>query len=171
MASSNTHFRVEGALQTALRFERFPDALRDALRDEIEQIAREAFGQVAAIVPRRSGELASRERLRAFETPDSVGAVVDFGGGDDTPGHDAKAGALEYGSRGKPVTVRAHPADLTVVFGRRLNEPHERMVRAFNRTPNLRAQPFVRPVSAAMQSDIFARLERIVGKAADEAND
>jgi hypothetical protein len=55
MAKPLVHFEITGSVETGLRFEQFPNNLRAALRDEIEALGREAFGQVAAAFRVRRG--------------------------------------------------------------------------------------------------------------------
>jgi len=168
MANPLLNFRLEGDVAAGLRFEEFPNDLRDALKGEIEALGREAFTKVAARVPRKTGRLASQERLRLVEGENYVTAIVDFGGADAQGQDHAKAGALEYGSKGKAVAVRAYERRIDRVFGRALAAPMDRLVKAYNRTPKVAERDFVRGAVQDMRPEIIQRLEAVVARAADD---
>ncbi|KUR73860.1 hypothetical protein [Novosphingobium sp. FSW06-99] len=163
-------FEVRGTVKAALRFKEFPDQLRDELLKEMNALGREAFELVAAAVPHRTGRLASEEQLLIVNEPNVVGAVVNFEGDGADQNDFKKAGALEYGSSGKRQQVKEHAFMLDHVFDRMLAAPEIAIVEAYERTPNLAPDFFVRGPMAAMQGNIFERLEAVVTRAADAAN-
>lgn len=170
MAKPLVHFQITGSVETGLRFEQFPNDLRAALRGEIEALGREAFGQVAARVPRATGRLASQERLSIWEGPEFISARVDFDGAGAESNDHRKAGALEYGSRGKPIPIRAHQRRITTAWGKRLTAPLDRLVEAYERVPHVAARDFVRDVTAKMRGEALDRLEAVASQAVDKAN-
>ena len=167
------HIDVKGDRQVGLRFETFPDALYDELRQEITALANELFGRVAAATPELTGKLRSQERLRIFADPNRITGYVDIAGGKGSNDY-AKAGALEYGSKGKPTKVSAHHMRLDHHWSIMLAAPETVMVTKlgedYSRTPNIEEFAFERGPLEAMQPEILARLSAVVEKAAAEAN-
>ena len=158
-------FDVTGPLKGGIRFDVFPDTLREDLLTEIESLGREAFARVAAGVPHLTGRLASQEELEIVNEPGRVAAIVDFGGDGAESNDFAKAGALEYGSTGKSHEVQPHLMTITEAFGRLLDAPMTRITKQFSRTPDITADFFVRGAMAGMQNEIIDRLNAVVSRA------
>jgi|GEM_PF-2067319 len=162
-------FEVHGTLKAALRFEKFPDQLRDDLLAEINALGREAFEMVSANTPRRTGRLAGEEQLLIVNEPNVVGAIINFGAG--ATANDAKkAGALEYGSTGKPQEVSGRVWPLDHVWSRKLAEPLIAIAQAYERTPNIFPEFMVRGPMAALQGQALERLQAVVNRAVDTSN-
>ncbi|MDR3449506.1 MAG: hypothetical protein P4M15_07155 [Alphaproteobacteria bacterium] len=157
-------------LAVALKFEQFPDQLREELLATVSALATEAFGQVAARVPRRTGRLASQERIAIKDEPTRVSARVDFDGGDAQGGDFAKGGALEYGSKGEPVDYAGYTRQQDHVWNKRLSAPIDVLIGALTRTPTIAPQNFVRSVAASMQSEAVERLNAVADRAIEKLN-
>lgn len=159
-------FEVTGDRQVGLVFEEFPNELYDALKAEVNALANELFAAVRAATPRRTGRLASEERLRLSSTDTRIsGFVVVDGSANDA----SKAGALEYGAH-RSTPVKAHAMRLDHVFGHLLAAPMSVMVEAYNRTPDIQEVAFEHGPLDAMQSEIIERLNAVVERTVAEAN-
>ena len=159
---------VTGDRQVGLRFEEFPDALYADLHKEIDALSAELFARVEAATPSLTGQLRSQERVRVFADKTRITGYVDIAGSG--PQDYRKAGALEYGSRGKPVAVSAHTMQLDHYWSIQLATPELVMVQAFSRTPDITAAAFERGPLGDMQPEIIARLNAVVERRAAETN-
>lgn len=162
---------IEGDRQAGLRFEEFPDDLRDDLRAEIDALSNELFGRIEGAVPRLSGDLAGKVRRQMFVDKDKITGRVTIDGKGSGKGSDfAKAGALEYGSTGKKFKVAAHSAKLNHLWSERLAAPMTVLVKAHERPSTIREHAFMRGPLRAMQGEAVARLNAVVERAVDVAN-
>jgi hypothetical protein len=168
--SDEVRIGIDGDRQIGLRFEEFPDHLHDDLRGEIDALSRELFGRIEAQVPSNTGKLRSQVRLRMFDQEDRIRGYIDIAGDKGSTDH-AKAGALEYGSRGKPAKVGAHQMKLDHFWRTRLAAPISVLVDAYTRTPNIAEHAFMRGPLDAMRPEILARLNAAVEQAVAAAND
>lgn len=159
---------IAGDRHVGLRFDEFPDDLHAALREEIDNLSLELLGQVAARIPKNTGDLASKLRHRLFDNPDKISGRVDFTSAD--PQDFRKAAALEYGSRGKPVKVRGHAMKLDHFWSQKLAAPITVITKAYQRTPNVAERAFERGALAAMQPEVLSRLNAVVENAVRKAN-
>lgn len=165
------HINVANTRQVGLRFDTFPDALYDGLRSEIDALSNELFARVRAATPDRTGRLRSQERLRLFTDKDRITGYIDIAGEGSGKNSDfAKAGALEYGTRGRPNDVSAHSMKLDHYWSTKLHRPVTVLVGALQRTPNIAAWSFERGPLAAMQPEVASRLTAVVEKSVAEAN-
>jgi len=152
--------------QVGLRFEEFPDELYDALRAEIDVLARELFARVEAATPSATGKLRSEERVRVFADKDRITGRVDIAG----PGSElARAGALEYGAH-KRTKVSEHSRRLDHAWANMLDSPLTVIVAAYDRTPNISEVSFERGPLAEMQPEVRSRLNAVVEQAVARAN-
>jgi hypothetical protein len=154
---------IEGATQVALRFDKFPADLHDALKDAITKDTTVLEGRVREATPARTGRLRSQIDSAVFDDKTKITGAV-FVSGDDRNDF-AKAGALEYGAHGT-ATVKAHAQTLTQVFGVMLDAPMQVMVEAYTRQTNIVAHRFMRNPFSAMESEIEADLREVVDAAA-----
>lgn len=159
---------VTGDRQVGLRFDHFPDALYEDLRQEIEALSIELFTRVEAATPEKTGELRGQERLRVFTDPNRITGYVDVAGAKGSQDF-AKAGALEYGAH-RSHKVSAHSMRLDHAWAEKWAAPETVLVAAFTRTANLQEYAFERGPLAQMQPEIVARLNAVVEKAVAEAN-
>lgn len=162
----NVRYEIESSLDLGIRFDEFPSDLHDDLLHEIEALGHEAFDEAAALVPRRTGKLASMERLRIIDQPTRVAAIVDFDGPGSTGNDARKAGALEYGSRGRPIDINSHLRRVESAFRR----PYEYLVAAYERTPDIAEHRFTRRVVDRMRGEAVQRIEAVVARRVDELN-
>lgn len=161
------HYSIDRPLEIGLRFEEFPTELHDDLLAEITALGREAFAGVAARLPRGNGKLADQQRMRIIDEQGRIAAIVDFAGDADDA---RKAGALEYGSRGRPIAVRAHQRRQTHVFERHLAAPRQVLVDAYDRRPHLQERRFIRGTADAIRAQAVERIQAVVSKAVEHAN-
>jgi hypothetical protein len=168
--SDQVRIDIAGDRQTGLRFEDFPDDLHDDLRSEIDSLSRELLSRIEAAVPSKGGTLRSQVRLRMFGQEDRIRGYIDIDGRKGSTDY-AKAGALEYGSRGKPTKVGAHQMKLDHFWDHRLAAPTNVLVDAYSRTPNIAEHSFMRGPLAAMRPEIVQRLTGVVERAVADAND
>ena len=158
---------IAGDRQAGIRFDAFPDALYDDLRAEIESLAPELYGRIQDATPVDQGDLLSKERMRVFTDKERITGYVDVSG---SPNDIRKAGALEYGSRGRAIKVSSHSMSLDHAWSQKLDEPISVLVDAYNRTPNIAQHAFERGSLAAMQPEVIARLNAVVEKAVAQVN-
>jgi hypothetical protein len=168
--SDEVRIDIAGDRQAGLRFEDFPDHLHDELRGEIDALSHELLSRIEALVPEKSGTLRSQVRLRMFDQEDRIRGYIDIDGRKGSTDY-AKAGALEYGSRGKPTKVSAHQMKLDHFWAHRLASPTNVLVDAYSRTPTIAEHSFMRGPLAAMRPEIVQRLTGVVERAIADAND
>lgn len=158
---------IAGDRQVGLRFDEFPDALYEDLRQEIDGITVELFAMIQALTPERTGALRSQERLRLFQDKTRITGYIDIAG---SVGNDfAKAGALEWGAH-RPAKVSAHQMRLDHYWATKLNEPEMVVVDAYTRSTNVMEHAFERGPLAEMTPQILARLNAVVEKSVAKAN-
>ena len=145
---------LTGDRQVGLRFEEFPDALYDALRQEIDSLTTELFARVVAATPSKTGGLRSKERVWIFTDKTRITGYVDVHG---TVADIKKAAALEYGAH-KPVHVSAY------------SRPDGAIVDAYTRPNNVMERAFERGPLGAMAGQVNARLNAVVEQAVAKAN-
>lgn len=160
---------ITGDRQVGLRFDQFPDVLYDDLRVEVDSLSTELFALIEAATPSRLGTLRGQERLRLFTDKTRITGYVDVAG---APGSQdfAKAGALEYGTRGKSNKVVSHSMRLDHFWADKLKDPITVVTKAFDRTPNIEEHAFERGPLEAMAPQILSRLNAVVAAAVAEAN-
>ena len=164
------HFDVTGTRQVGLRFDQFPDALHDDLRNTIDTLSKELFARVEAATPSLTGRLRSQERVRLFDDGSRITGYVDIAGEGSGKGSDfAKAAALEYGAH-QSAKVSAHAMKLDHAWANMLAEPITVLVKAFTRKPNIAEHAFERGPLAEMQPEIIERLNAVIAKATQQAN-
>lgn len=168
--SDQVRIDIAGDRQAGLRFEDFPDDLHDDLRGEIDALSRELLSRIEAAVPSKTGTLRSQVRLRMFDQEDRIRGYIDIDGRKGSTDY-AKAGALEYGSRGKPTKVSAHRMKLDHFWDHRLAAPTNVLVEAYERTPTIAEHSFMRGPLAAMRPEIVSRLTGVIERAVADAND
>lgn len=161
---------INGDRQSGLRFEEFPDHLHDDLRGEIDALSHELLARIEAAVPSKSGQLRSQVRLRMFDQEDRIRGYIDIEGRKGSTDY-AKAGALEYGSKGKPIKVSAHKMRLDHYWDHKLAAPTTVLVEAYERTPDIAEHSFMRGPLAAMRPEILKRLTDVVERTVADTND
>lgn len=161
---------IEGDRQSGLRFEEFPDHLHDEFLAEINSLSNELANRIEAAAPSKTGTLRSQVRLRMFDQEDRIRGYIDIEGRKGSTDF-AKAGALEYGSKGKPTKISAHNMRLDHYWNHRLAAPTTVLVEAYERTPDIAEHSFMRGPLAAMRPEILKRLTDVVERAVADAND
>lgn len=159
---------VKGDRQAGLRFDEFPDALREGLREEIDSLTNELYGRIRAATPSKTGDLRDKERVRLFNDKDRITGYVDIAGKKGSQDF-AKAGALEYGAR-RTKKVNEHKMRLDHYWHDKLDAPRMVIVKAFDRRNNQAEHSFLRGPLGAMQPEILRRLNSVVENAVQEAN-
>lgn len=159
---------IKGDRQAGLRFDEFPDDLRDGLRAEIDSLSRELYARVQGAIPDRTGDLRSKARVRLFDDKDRVTGYVDIAGQKGSQDF-AKAGALEYGAH-RTKQVKQHQMRLDHYWHEKLTAPRTVIVKAFDRRNNQTEHRFLRGPLAAMQPEVGSRLNAVVEKAVQKAN-
>jgi len=125
---------------------------RRSLVERFGELTTELESRVESGAPRRTGATAASIRKKVTEYDHNVvGKVWSTGG--------AKTGAIEYGAHNS-THVKPHARTITVVFGR-LVGPLQAMISAYERTPNVQAQPFFRPALAGMEAQVRAAIQTI----------
>lgn len=160
---------ITGDRRALLRFENFPNELYDALRAEIESLTNELFGRVLAAVPHDSGKLASEIHKKVHADPERISGQV-FVSTRISADEARKAAALEYGSRRKKISVKAHSREVHTVHGRALAAPLEALIKAYDRTPNIMQRAFERGTLDEMRPQIIQRLQSVVSTSVADAN-
>lgn len=158
---------IAGDRQVGLRFDEFPDALYEDLRQEIDGITVELFAMIQALTPERTGTLRSQERLRLFQDKTRITGYIDIAG--DRQSDFIKAGALEYGAH-NPAKITVHMMKLDHFWSHKLNEPIDVIVKGYERPTNIAERAFERGPLAEMTPQILARLNAVVEKSVAKAN-
>ena len=145
-------------MSLGLKFDQFPTRYHAALRDVIDKDSDELLERILSGAPKgATGKLAASIKKRLIDTPEKItGAVYvseDF----------AKAGALEYGGRGREFEVTAHQMMLDHIFANAALNPSKVFVEAHDRTLNIAARRFIRTPADAMRAEIVAEMEAAVG--------
>lgn len=162
------HIDIAGARQVGVRFDAFPDALREQLRGEISALANELFARVQAVTPELTGRLRGEEGVAVFADQDKISGKVYVNAADQQDVR--KAAALEYGSTGRPVSVQSHEMALDHYWSTRLAAPETVIVKSYSRTPDIVEVAFERGPLAAMQPEIAVRLNAVLENATKAAN-
>jgi hypothetical protein len=160
---------ITGDHAVELRLDAFPDALYEALRDEIDALSQELFARVEAATPVKTGALRGAERVRLFTDPERISGYVDIAGPKGSGGIYAKAAALEYGAH-RPTKVAAHAMRLDHHWAQKLAEPELVLVAAYTRTPNILEHAFERGPLDAMSAEIVSRLKGVVETVVADTN-
>lgn len=161
-------FDIKGDRQVGLRFDQFPAQIYDDLRGAIDELSQELFALVQAETPELTGMLRSEEMVRVFSDPDKITGSVAVVAPNQQDAR--KAGALEYGSTGKSVAVKAHAMRLDHYWETALAEPETVIVKAYDRTPDIAEHRFERGPLEVMQPIAAARLNAVVEMAIKAAN-
>ena len=162
------HIDISGTRQVGLRFDQFPDALRDELRATIDDLANQLFAMVQARTPNRTGQLLGQEGVKVFVDADKISGKVFVLAPDQQSAR--KAAALEYGSTGQAVTVKGHAMSLDHYWSTKLAAPQTVIVAAYSRTPNIAETAFERGPLEEMAPEIAVRLNATVEAATKAAN-
>lgn len=160
---------LSGERQAGMRFEKFPSELLADLRAEIDSLTNELRGRVGAAMPRGTGELRDSLDSDVIKKEGRIRGRVIVAVGNSKLHR--KAAALEYGSKGKKRPVRQHKMRLGHYWDEKLATPRTVIVKAFQRTPNVKAHKFLRGPMEAMRPTILARLGKVVERAAQEASE
>jgi len=156
---------VSGDRDVALRFEQFPEGLRQRLHGAIERLTERLAARVRAATPKRSGRLASEVRSRVEDGPEFVRGRVFI---DAPDGRDAgKAAALEYGAHKPPRKgfVVEHKRSLNHLWGRAVS-PMEVIVDRYTRTANIMERRYLRGPFQAMRGEIEEEMRDAVTETA-----
>lgn len=105
-----------------------------------------------------------------FDQEDRIRGYIDIAGGKGSSDF-SKAGALEYGTKGKPAKVGAHAMKLDHFWHTRLNAPLTVLTKAYERTPHIAEHKFMRGPLDAMRPEILSRLSAVVENAVAGANE
>lgn len=159
---------IAGTRRVGLRFDEFPDQLRDDFVREITSLSAELLVRIEAVTPDRTGKLRSQETVHVFNDPNQVKGNV-FVAGVKGSQDFAKAGAEEYGAH-RATQVKAHSMSLDHHWSEKLAAPMTVLVRAYSRTPDIAEAAFLRGPLAAMGPEVVARLNAVVDKAVAQAN-
>ena len=163
---SDIRIDIKNAQRVGLRFDEFPDQLREDLLAEIYTLGNELLALVHGATPVLTGRLQSQERLQTFNDPNSVSAKVFIAG---TGTDFGKAAALEYGAH-KPAKVSAHSMRLDHAWANELASPIDVMVDAYTRPTNIAERAYERGPLAEMQPQIIARLNAVIEAAVVKNN-
>lgn len=145
---------ITGDRDVELRFDEFPDRLRDTLRERISGLTDELAARVRGAVPKRTGKLAGEIVDELRETPDEITGIVTLSG------EFAKAAALEYGGTGETFSVRAHDMRLDHLWGRAASLVVS--VPEHGRSRHDAARRFLRGPLEAMRGEVVASLNEAV---------
>ncbi len=151
-----------------LRFDKFPTVAHDRLVEAMWRIEKRLEAAVLADEPTMSGKLKSLTGGRVYDHGTRIAAVV--GVRDKTQQGARKAAALNYGSRGRPVDVRAHEAWLDHYFAQAMSLPHFVLVRAHKRVPNIEGFKFLQKAIASERRTAIEELRLALEQAVTESN-
>lgn len=171
MADEFLRIDVDNDRWVSLRFEKFPEDLRDELLSEITSLTAEVFGREQAAIPVRTGRMRSQLRQRVFNDPKRIKGLVDFDGrGSGSDSDYAKYGALEYGSTGEAFSVAEHPMRLDHFMNHLFAAPITVVVKAHKRAGTILEHRFARGTIDKMAPEILQRLNAVVERATAATN-
>lgn len=148
------------------RIDGMNDRIRARLIDSMNGVQQRLEAAVRADAPQRTGALRSQVGGRVYsDNPNRVAAYVGIYSKDKNSAR--KAAALEYGSRGMAILVRAHTAKLTHIF-HRLAGPISVTRKAHVRRPTIAEHAFLRGPFQNQRREIVAELQAAVQRAIDE---
>jgi hypothetical protein len=159
-------YTVTGARELSLRFEQFPEHLRERFRARLERIKGPLVAAVQAAEPVRSGKMRAATGGGIYEHPNRIALVVgvriDAGAGKTKRGSvDAgKVAALNYGSH-RQIDLRGHLEQRTNFWGRLL-DPVGVQIAAHRRQTNIDAYNFLGGPQSAMRAEEIAELQSAV---------
>lgn len=156
---------VTGDRLVALRFEKFPDIAREAIRKRIEAMTKQLLSGVHGREPSLTGRLRGETTGAVSESADRVRGNVGVRVRQASdPGREAgKAGALEYGAKGS-VSVKAHSQQLTHVYGRMI-QPMAVFVTAYSRQADITEHRYLRGPTEALRSTFLAGIRAALDEA------
>jgi hypothetical protein len=158
---------ISGDRTATLRFATFPDVAHDRLLAAMQDIEQRLEAAVKGAEPTRSGALQGLTGGRVYDHGDRIAAVV--GVRAPSAGEARKAAALEYGSTGKAMAVRAHQMSLDHIWSRAIAAISV-AVPNYNRTPNIAARSFLRGPIEAMRDEALAELQAALTEAVTDAS-
>ncbi len=153
-----------------LRFAEFPSFAHDRLLIALTNIEQRLEAAVLAAAPQ--GATSTLSRLiggRVYDHGTRIAAVVGVRVKDaaDPRAAARKAAALEYGSRGTPIRVRAHSMSLDHFWNRAVSKRSE-IVKGYSRTPKIAAVRFLRDPAQALRESAIAEMRAAVASAAQD---
>lgn len=157
---------LTGDRDIALRFEQFPERLREKLRAAIGRVLPELAAAEQAAAPRRTGALASEIGATEIqEGPNFIRGIVGMARG--LPGREyGKAGAEEYGAH-REIIVRKPGVRALNLGLKRLRKSHPDKL--YTRTVNIIERRYIRGPFAAMRGQIQDELADAVNEAVRES--
>lgn len=156
---------VTGDRLIALRFDKFPDVAREAIRKRIEALTQQLLSGVHGREPSLTGRLRGETQASVSERSDRVrGNVgVRVGQSKDLHSEAGKAAALEYGARGS-VSVKAHSQRLTHVYDRMI-QPMAVFVDAYTRTAHINQLRYLRGPADALRGRFIEEIRAAITEA------
>lgn len=154
---------IRGDREISQRFETFPTALRASLSARIRALTDELYARVEAVVPRKTGKLASEIVARVYDdSPTRVAGYVSVYAPGDSREY-PKAASLEYGTN----KARRRFSKTQTIINRRGKT--QRAVERLSRPVHLAARRYLRGPLQDMGPEVRTELEAAVQKAVDDA--
>jgi hypothetical protein len=147
--------------RVTLRFEKFPQGVHDRLFATLTSLEQRLESMVIAAVPRDTGTLASLVGGRVYDHEARMAAVVGVRAPDQRQA--VIAATQEYGSH-RSITVRAHEATLSRLFGRAVS-PVTVQVGVHQRLTNIDPRRFLRGPIEAIHGQAITELRAAVMQA------
>lgn len=158
---------LTGDREATLRFEKFPAFAHDRLLTAMQSIEQRMEAAIIAAEPDKTGALKAMTGGRVYDHGDRIAAVV--GVRAMTQAEALKAAALEYGSRGGQIEVKAHFMTLSHIYSRAVAAMSVD-VPDYTRTPMITADRFLRGPMEALRPEIMAELQAAMDQATQDAN-
>lgn len=156
---------ISGDTQAALWFDQFPTFAHDRLLAALQDIEQRLEAAVIAAEPNKTGALRALTGGRVYDHGSRIAAVVGVRASSQSEA--LKAAALEYGSRGQAIKIRAHKMKLDHIYARAISAISVN-VPDYTRTPKIGAHNFLRGPIDAMRSASIAQLEAAVEQATQD---
>lgn len=159
---------IKGERQTGLRFEEFPDALREDLREEIDSLTADLFAKIRAVAPKETGDLQSKINAKIHDHEKRIVGSIYIAGKKGSQDF-AKAGALEYGAH-RTTKVKEYARRPHGKVQAKFDAPAEVIVRAHTRKNKQSEHAFLRGPMASARQEVENRLNAVVEKNVAKAN-
>ncbi len=157
---------MHGDRELAVRFEVFPDKLRERLVSRIESLTQELYERVEAATPVKTGELVGEETIRDYaDQPGRIAGYVGVFAPQDPANQYAKAATLEYGTNKPRRAFERKKVMLT-----ELTSARRRLVGQMSRSVHIEAIRYLRDPTKEMEPEVLAAIEEEVEGAVQDAS-
>lgn len=162
--SDTINVELRNDRNVGLRFDQLEKKSHEHLLVAITDITNRMEAAVRAAAPIKTGKLKATILASVIDKEKRITGRVfisaDF----------AKAGALEFGGKGKAFTVKEHQSKLDHIFNNKLSGPISVRIGAHSRTLNMKARRFIRGPAKVLQDSAINEMREAIGQAVAETD-